>query len=128
MLRAQAAFPALAPEADALADHWRAGETRIRRSDLDFTLIAGDARQTVPRWTGRADAWFLDGFAPARNPQMWEPALLQAVADRTAPGGTVATYTAAGAVRRALADAGLEVARVPGYGRKRHMTTARRPR
>jgi len=92
-----------------------------------LTLIAGDVRDTLPRWSGQVDAWFLDGFAPARNPQMWEPALLMQVADRLAPGGTLATYTAAGAVRRALADAGLEVARVPGYGRKRHMTTARKP-
>ena len=93
----------------------------------DFTLrvVVGDARATLPAWEGRADAWFLDGFAPARNPELWEPALMRAVARRTAPGGTFATYTAAGHVRRALSDAGFDVERVPGYGRKRHMTRGR---
>jgi tRNA U34 5-methylaminomethyl-2-thiouridine-forming methyltransferase MnmC len=73
-----------------------------------------------------ADAWFLDGFAPARNPEMWEPALLRAVCERTAPGGTVATYSAAGAVRRTLAGAGLSVVRVQGFDTKRHMTVGHR--
>ena len=56
--------------------------------DLGITLSVevGDARQTVPAWEGRADAWFLDGFAPARNPELWEEALMQAVAARTAAG------------------------------------------
>ena len=87
----------------------------------------GDARQTLPEWAGRADAWFLDGFAPARNPDLWGEALLHQVAAHTMAGGTLATYTAAGHVRRALADAGFEVTRVPGYGRKKHMTIARMP-
>ncbi len=76
---------------------------------------------------GRADAWFLDGFAPARNPELWEPALMAEVARHTAPGGSFATYTAAGAVRRALADAGFAVERLPGHGRKRHMSRGRLP-
>ncbi|WP_273525032.1 tRNA (5-methylaminomethyl-2-thiouridine)(34)-methyltransferase MnmD [Rhodosalinus sediminis] len=122
MRRAQAAFPALAPLAEELAPHWGAAE--IHLPDLRFTLIAGDARATLPRWTGRADAWFLDGFAPAKNPELWEPALLRAVARHTAPGGTAATYTAAGHVRRALAEAGFTVTRAPGFGAKRHMTRA----
>jgi tRNA U34 5-methylaminomethyl-2-thiouridine-forming methyltransferase MnmC len=94
---------------------------------ISLHLLRGDARETVPQWQGLADAWFLDGFAPARNPELWEPDLLRAVAARTAPGGTCATYSAAGAVRAALAAAGFEVARRPGYGRKRHMTTGRMP-
>lgn len=92
-----------------------------------FHLIQGDARDTIAAWTGRADAWFLDGFSPAKNPALWEPALMQEVANHTVPQGTVATYTAAGFVRRALADAGFEVERTKGYGRKRHMTRARMP-
>ncbi len=91
--------------------------------DFELRLIIGDARETLPHWQGRADAWFLDGFSPAKNPEMWEPALLGQVARHTAPQGTFATYTAAGHVRRALAEAGFVVARVPGFGRKRHMTT-----
>jgi tRNA U34 5-methylaminomethyl-2-thiouridine-forming methyltransferase MnmC len=127
MARAQAVFPAVAEEAALLAPFWAAGATRILRPDLDFSLVVGDARCTVPVWDASVDAWFLDGFAPARNPDMWGADLMAAVAERTAPGGTVATYTAAGHVRRALATAGLEVERWPGYARKRHMTVAHKP-
>jgi tRNA U34 5-methylaminomethyl-2-thiouridine-forming methyltransferase MnmC len=127
MIRAQAAFPELALVATELAPFWQAGATRIDLPDLAFDLIAGDARATLPVWAGRADAWFLDGFAPARNPELWEQALLAEVVAHMAPGGTAATYSAAGQVRRGLADAGLVVERVAGYGRKRHMTVARKP-
>lgn len=88
-------------------------------------MVSGLAAEMLPRWDGAADAWFLDGFAPARNPELWTADLMAEVARHTAPGGTVATYTAAGHVRRALADAGFEVTRLPGYGRKRHMTAGR---
>lgn len=103
------------------------GETVLEADDLRFELVLGDARQTVPVWDGVAQAWCLDGFAPAKNPELWEPGLLHAVADHTAPGGSFATYTAAGAVRRALAEAGFAVTRVPGFGRKRHMSVGRVP-
>lgn len=103
------------------------GEAVLEAADLRFELVLGDARQTVPVWDGTAAAWCLDGFAPAKNPELWEPDLLHAVADHTAPGGSFATYTAAGAVRRALAEAGFAVTRVPGYGRKRHMSVGRVP-
>lgn len=78
-----------------------------------------------PHGGGCADAWFLDGFSPAKNPELWSPALMHEVARHTAPGGTFATYTAAGDVRRALTAAGFAVSREPGFGRKRHMTTGR---
>ncbi|MGR3436700.1 MAG: tRNA (5-methylaminomethyl-2-thiouridine)(34)-methyltransferase MnmD [Shimia sp.] len=120
MTRALAAFPALSDVVADLAPDL--GAARIVRPDLDLTLIVGDARATLPTWQGRADAWFLDGFAPARNPEMWGEALMAEVARHTAPGGTCATYTAAGHVRRALAAAGFDVARRPGHGRKRHMS------
>ncbi|MCV3271648.1 tRNA (5-methylaminomethyl-2-thiouridine)(34)-methyltransferase MnmD [Roseobacter sinensis] len=86
-------------------------------------LVIGDARETVPPWTRRADAWYLDGFAPAKNPELWSETLMQEVGAHTAVGGTFATYTAAGFVRRALDGAGFDVRRVPGFGRKRHMST-----
>ena len=91
-------------------------------SDVTLEVVIGDARAKLAAWGGSADAWFLDGFSPAKNPELWEPALMQKVAHATAKGGTFATYTAAGYVRRALQDAGFEVQRVPGFGRKRHMT------
>ena len=126
LARALAAFPALDPLAARLVVLWTPDGGRFAL-DPGFTLevVIGDARDTVPGWDGTADAWFLDGFSPARNPDLWEPALLRAVAERTAPGGTAATYSAAGHVRRALAAAGFTVTRAPGYGRKRHMTRAR---
>ncbi|MFP4274377.1 MAG: tRNA (5-methylaminomethyl-2-thiouridine)(34)-methyltransferase MnmD [Paracoccaceae bacterium] len=127
MVRAQSAFPELAGLAAELAPFWQAGACEIALPDLEFRLIEGDARKTLPDWPGQADAWFLDGFAPAKNPAPWEPALLAEVARHTVPGGSAATYTAAGHVRRALAAAGFEVARTRGFGRKRHMTTARLP-
>ncbi|MCO4828657.1 MULTISPECIES: tRNA (5-methylaminomethyl-2-thiouridine)(34)-methyltransferase MnmD [Lentibacter] len=125
MLAAQAAFPALAALSDELAPHWTAGETAFQTDDLVFTLVLGDARKTVSNIAQKADAWFLDGFSPAKNPELWEPALMAQIAAQTAPQGTAATYTAAGFVRRALAEAGFDVTRRTGFGRKRHMTTAR---
>lgn len=125
MATALDAFPSLNDVATPILDAWARGETAIDLPDLHAEVILGDARDTLPRWPGRADAWFLDGFAPARNPELWEPGLLAEVAAHTAPGGTCATYTAAGMVRRALEAAGFTVRRVPGFGRKRHMTLGR---
>ncbi len=127
MARALAAFPRIAELAAPVLAELARGESRVVTPDLDLTIVTGDARTTVPGWTGQADAWFLDGFAPARNPELWEPNLLQAVADHTAPGGTAATYSAAGAVRRGLEAAGFAVERLPGFGAKRHMTVAQVP-
>jgi tRNA U34 5-methylaminomethyl-2-thiouridine-forming methyltransferase MnmC len=126
MARALSAFPAVGELVPGLLAAGAGGGGAL---EPGFTLeiVAGDVRETLPAWQGVVEAWFLDGFAPARNPEMWGDAILQAVADRLAPGGTLATYTAAGHVRRGLAAAGLEVTRAPGYGRKRHMTLARKP-
>lgn len=90
--------------------------------DFHLRIIEGDARTTLPDWDGRADAWFLDGFSPAKNPELWGDDLMAQVARKTAPGGTLATYTAAGHVRRALEASGFTITRTPGFGRKRHMT------
>jgi tRNA U34 5-methylaminomethyl-2-thiouridine-forming methyltransferase MnmC len=119
--RALAAFPEAAPLVAALTGPWQEGGT-ITLPGVTARIIPGDARATLPRWDGLADAWYLDGFAPSKNPDMWEPALMAAVAAHTAPGGSFATYTAAGHVRRALQAAGFAVERCPGFGRKRHMS------
>lgn len=127
-VRALAGFPALAPLAGQMLDALAKGPGPHALSPtLTLQVIRGDARETLPFWEGRADAWFLDGFSPAKNPEMWGEGLLAEVARHTRPGGTAASYTAAGHVRRALAAAGFVVTRQPGYGRKRHMTTARIP-
>lgn len=123
-LRALEAFPEVMPLAQELtAIH----DGALSLPGLKARVIRGDARETLPAWDGRADAWFLDGFSPAKNPELWEADLMHAVGEHTAPCGTCATYTAAGAVRRALEGAGFAIERVPGYGRKRHMTRGVRP-
>ena len=126
MARALAGYPELDELAAPMVAAFETGALDFEGEGLSLRVIHGDARQTLPAWSDQADAWFLDGFSPAKNPELWEPALLAAVAERTATGGTLATYSAAGAVRRALSDAGLTVERIPGFGRKRHMTVARR--
>lgn len=117
------------PEAHAIASPflaaWARGETTVTTPDLHAQIIIGDARRTLPDWQGAADAWFLDGFSPAKNPELWDGALMAQVAAHTTPHGTFATYTAAGFVRRALQDAGFSVIRQAGYGRKRHMSLGR---
>lgn len=127
-LSAEAARQALRPFASLspapLSDRWEAwlaGEGAYA-DGVSLDLRVGDARALLPQWEGAADAWFLDGFAPSKNPELWEPALLAEVYAHTKPGGTFATYTAAGAVRRALSGAGFAVERTPGFGRKRHMS------
>jgi tRNA U34 5-methylaminomethyl-2-thiouridine-forming methyltransferase MnmC len=122
MAAAHAGFPALSALSAPFLDLWTQGARRFDLGGMAVEVIEGDARATLPAWTGRADAWFLDGFAPAKNPELWSEPLMAEVARHTAPGGTFATYTAAGPVRRALEAAGFAVARVPGFGRKRHMT------
>ncbi len=125
MVRALAAFPELAPWADRFLTRWQGEACDL--GTLHLEVIQGDARQSLPAWSGQADAWFLDGFSPAKNPELWGEDLMQQVADHTVSGGTAATYTAAGFVRRGLSDAGFEVTRASGFGYKRHMTTAKKP-
>ena len=125
MARALAVYPEIADLAQPLLAAFSEGALSVETDRLCLRVVRGDARTTVPLWDGKADAWFLDGFSPAKNPELWEPALLAEVARHTSGEGTAATYSAAGAVRAALAEAGFEVTRVPGFGRKRHMTVAR---
>ena len=122
MEQALAAFPEARAGADGLLAAWARGNRRFALGALEVEVIVGDARETLPGWGGLADAWYLDGFSPAKNPELWEPGLMRAVANHTAPHGTFATYTAAGFVRRGLEAAGFNVERAPGYGRKRHMS------
>lgn len=120
--RALEHFPEARAVADAFLDHWAAGRRNFELGPMQVQVVIGDARETLPAWEGMADAWFLDGFSPAKNPELWSEALMDQVARHTAAGGTFATYTAAGHVRRALTAAGFTVERRAGHGRKRHMT------
>lgn len=125
MAQALAAFDGIDTITKSLLSAWHpdGGQMEIF-GGVHLNVIIGDARDTLPQWEGLADAWFLDGFSPAKNPELWSPELMAAVARHSQRGGTCATYTAAGFVRRGLADAGFDVSRVPGFGRKRHMTRA----
>jgi tRNA U34 5-methylaminomethyl-2-thiouridine-forming methyltransferase MnmC len=122
MARAHAAFPETGSVSAEIMPFWAQGVTEFTLGTVDVRVVTGDAQQTLPGWGGQADAWYLDGFSPAKNPDLWSPAILSDMATHTAPGGTFATYTAAGHVRRGLQAAGFQVCRVPGFGRKRHMT------
>ncbi|MFV0493200.1 MAG: tRNA (5-methylaminomethyl-2-thiouridine)(34)-methyltransferase MnmD [Pseudorhodobacter sp.] len=125
MARALSAFPEVIAIAAPFLDHWAAGRRSFALGAMQVEVIEGDARETLPRWKGRADAWYLDGFSPARNPELWSAEMMSEVARHTAPDGTCATYSAAGHVRRGLQAAGFQVERKPGHGRKRHMTTGK---
>ena len=122
--QAHAAFPELADLARQLRAGWGAAEIRV--GQVTLSVVTGDVRRCLPAWDGMADAWFLDGFSPAKNPEMWDAGLMAEVGRHTAPGGTFATYTAAGHVRRALQAAGFAVQRRPGFAGKRHMSVGRR--
>ena len=89
---------------------------------LDLAYL--EAAEALTLWQGRADAWFLDGFAPAANPQMWRDEVLALIAQRSAPGARAATFTVAGEVRRGLAAQGFDIAKRPGFGRKRERLEA----
>lgn len=125
MENALTAFPEVAPWAAKMIDGLTKGDTRF--GPVTLNIVVGDVRQTLPNSDLKADAWFLDGFSPAKNPEMWGSDLMAEVGRHTAQNGTAATYTAAGHVRRALEDAGFLVNRTAGYGRKRHMTRAIKP-
>ena len=88
---------------------------------VSLTLLIGDALETLPSLEGKVDAWFLDGFNPAKNPSMWQPALFNAMAQKSHTGTSYATFTAARVVRDGLSEAGFSVEKVRGYGKKRDM-------
>lgn len=126
MERALAAFPEVAMYASRLVDAWDADNTLATLEGVDVQVVIGDARDSLQNCDLAADAWFLDGFSPAKNPELWGADLMMQVGAHTKAGGTAATYSAAGFVRRSLADAGFEVSRIPGFARKRHMTVCQK--
>ena len=88
---------------------------------ITLSLILGDVNEQLPQHDFIADAWFLDGFAPAKNPDMWDAALMSDIAKHSTKNTSFATFTAAGHVKRGLADAGFNVRKMQGYGHKRDM-------
>lgn len=123
-------WPELAPWAEQLQAQWPLPIAGCHR------LLLDDGRVTLDLWFGdintltdqlddslnrQVDAWFLDGFAPAKNPDMWTQGLFSAMARLARPGGTLATFTSAGFVRRGLQEAGFSMQKRKGFGRKREM-------
>lgn len=132
--RANARWPELAGYVAKLAGSWPPLLPGLHTLDLAggrirLQLHIGDVAQALaeygaslhPELAVPADAWFLDGFAPARNPAMWTPLVMARIAALSRSGTTLATFTAAGAVRKELQQAGFAVERVAGHGRKREM-------
>jgi len=129
--RALAAWPDVADTASALLEQWPSQRPGFHRLDLPqwgvtIDLAIGEVEWALAQWQGKADAWFLDGFSPALNPGMWSEDIMAAVAEHSADGCHLATFTVAGAVRRALTANGFSVAKCPGHGRKRERLEARR--
>ncbi|WP_282352722.1 bifunctional tRNA (5-methylaminomethyl-2-thiouridine)(34)-methyltransferase MnmD/FAD-dependent 5-carboxymethylaminomethyl-2-thiouridine(34) oxidoreductase MnmC [Pseudomonas sp. PS01303] len=121
--RALALWPELKPLADQLLKHYVAihqGFQRITLADgrVTLTLLIGDALEQLPQLDAQIDAWFLDGFAPAKNPDMWTAELFVELARLAAPGSTISTFTSTGWVRRLLNAAGFKMKRTPGIGHK----------
>ncbi|HAU5429238.1 bifunctional tRNA (5-methylaminomethyl-2-thiouridine)(34)-methyltransferase MnmD/FAD-dependent 5-carboxymethylaminomethyl-2-thiouridine(34) oxidoreductase MnmC [Cronobacter malonaticus] len=129
---AHAHWPELAPWAQQLQAQWPMALPGCQRLVLDggcvtLDLWLGDINELVDTLDDthnrQVDAWFLDGFAPSKNPEMWTPGLFAAMARLARPGGTLATFTSAGFVRRGLIEAGFNVVKRKGFGRKREMLT-----
>ena len=123
-------WPDLAPLGAAMMEHYPPPVPGFHRLHLDgarvcLTLLWGEAAHMLAQVEARVDTCFLDGFAPSRNPAMWDAAVFAQLARLAAPGATCASYSVAGEVRRGLAAAGFVVEKRSGFGSKREMTVGR---
>ncbi|WP_374433345.1 FAD-dependent 5-carboxymethylaminomethyl-2-thiouridine(34) oxidoreductase MnmC [Inhella sp.] len=114
--RLVAAWPPLAPGLHRLD---------FENGAVSLLLALGDISSTLPAFRAEVDAFFLDGFAPDRNPAMWDARTLQTLGRLARPGAGAATWSVARATRNALTQAGFEVQRVPGFGGKAQRLQAR---
>ncbi len=125
LLRALSAWPTLAERSTRLIAQWPAPVSGVHRIVLaprvTLDVHFGEATECFEQLDGQVDAWFLDGFAPAKNPAMWTQALFDAMAVVSRPGATFATFTCAGLVKRGLIQAGFHCEKIKGFGRKREM-------
>jgi tRNA 5-methylaminomethyl-2-thiouridine biosynthesis bifunctional protein len=120
----------VAPLAEQLAQAWPMLTPGLHRLEFDdarvtLTLAFGDALDLLPKLWLRADAFYLDGFSPAKNPDLWSPPVFKALAKLAGECATLATYTCAGDVRRGLAEAGFECTKAEGFAGKRAMLVGR---
>lgn len=125
MKRSLSAWLEIAAEYAELERHW----PRLTKvpsvwqidEQTSLTIVVADVLKGMHSWNGSCDVWFLDGFAPSKNPDMWSLELMRAMHVRTNDKGTFASYTAAGWVRRNLIEAGFDVGKTPGFADKRDM-------
>jgi len=130
LTRALEAWPELNLYAQQLIKAWPGrvrGFHRLHFGDVTLTLIHDDIKSVLSEVDMKANAWFLDGFSPAKNPDMWTPAIMARLAELSAPNAKLATFTVAGTVRQALKNAGFNVEKKEGFGRKRHRLEASLP-
>jgi len=128
--RALTQFPEVADLAAKLVECWPVRAYAPQRlwfgeDSFSLTLHTGDAETILAGLDGQFDAWFLDGFAPARNARMWSEGVFRNMARLSAPAARAATFTVAGEVRRGLESAGFAVEKKPGFGAKRERLEAR---
>ncbi|HTH93602.1 MAG TPA: bifunctional tRNA (5-methylaminomethyl-2-thiouridine)(34)-methyltransferase MnmD/FAD-dependent 5-carboxymethylaminomethyl-2-thiouridine(34) oxidoreductase MnmC [Rhodocyclaceae bacterium] len=121
-----AQWPELSELSAELRHHWPPLTPGFHHLLLDggrvtLTLLFGDARETLLQLRGKADAIFLDGFAPQKNPALWSSEFLALLSQHVAPGATLASWCVAGDVRTALKNAGWTLQKKAGFARKRHM-------
>ncbi|MBM3366982.1 MAG: bifunctional tRNA (5-methylaminomethyl-2-thiouridine)(34)-methyltransferase MnmD/FAD-dependent 5-carboxymethylaminomethyl-2-thiouridine(34) oxidoreductase MnmC [Betaproteobacteria bacterium] len=124
-----AAYPALAPLAEELRSNWPVLVPGFHRIAFEsgrvvLTIALGDVADTLPQFTLAADAIYLDGFAPAKNPAMWSQPVMRQLARLAAPGATAATWSVAAVVREGLRDAGFVAEKRRGFARKSEMLVA----
>lgn len=127
--RLHAAWGDLSPLAAQLQEKWPDALPGLHRLTFEggavtLTLAFGDVEAVLPKLALGADAFYLDGFSPSRNAEMWSANVFRGLARHARIGATLATYTAAGFVRRGLQAVGFDAHRAPGFG-KFHMTVAR---
>ena len=124
--QAHLAYPQFSHLAEHLQQHWLnpiQGCYRFHFDETTLDLWFGDVAENLPQlgdyMNDKIDAWFLDGFAPSKNPDMWNEQLYQQMFRFTKPQGTFATFTAASAVRKGLENAGFSITKRKGFGKKR---------
>ncbi len=127
-----APYPEMAPLAAQLLAQWPplapGTHTLIFDDDrVTLSLLFGDALECIPHLDANPDAIYLDGFLPANNPDMWSPALMTRISDCCRPQATLATWCAAGHLRRTLTNCGWSAERRTGFANKRDMLVAHRP-
>jgi tRNA 5-methylaminomethyl-2-thiouridine biosynthesis bifunctional protein len=127
LARAHAAWPEFRVLSESFLRRWPAARAGIHRIEpeagLALHLCFGDAAELLPSLEAKVDAFYLDGFSPSKNPELWTPEICRDLARLAAPDARLATWSVAGSVRAALTAAGFSVEKCRGFGGKRHRLT-----